>query len=106
MLNGVLAFTSLSVELGRFCLSTGAGPLRTFFKVRLPAALPQLFVGLKGAAINATVGATISEMLGGDAGLGYLHRHLRWATSMPTWPSPLSWCSQPRPCHLRRRHIG
>jgi NitT/TauT family transport system permease protein len=71
MLNGVLAFTSLSVELGRFCLSTGAGPLRTFFKVRLPAALPQLFVGLKGAAINATVGATISEMLGGDAGLGY-----------------------------------
>ena len=71
LLNGVLAFTSLSVELGRFCLSTGAGPLRTFFKVRLPAALPQLFVGLKGAAVNATVGATISEMLGGDAGLGY-----------------------------------
>jgi NitT/TauT family transport system permease protein len=71
LLNGVLAFTSLSVELGRFCLSTGAGPLRTFFRVRLPAALPQLFVGLKGAAVNATVGATISEMLGGDAGLGY-----------------------------------
>jgi NitT/TauT family transport system permease protein len=71
LLNGVLAFTSLSVELGRFCLSTGADPLRTFFKVRLPAALPQLFVGLKGAAVNATVGATISEMLGGDAGLGY-----------------------------------
>jgi NitT/TauT family transport system permease protein len=71
LLNGVLAFTSLSVELGRFCLSTGAGPVRTFFKVRLPAALPQLFVGLKGAAVNATVGATIAEMLGGDAGLGY-----------------------------------
>lgn len=71
LLNGVLAFTSLSVELGRFSMSTGAGTLRTFFKVRLPAALPQLFVGLKGAAVNATVGATISEMLGGDAGLGY-----------------------------------
>jgi NitT/TauT family transport system permease protein len=71
LLNGVLAFTSLSVELGRFCQSTGAGPVRTFFKVRLPAALPQLFVGLKGAAVNATVGATIAEMLGGDAGLGY-----------------------------------
>jgi NitT/TauT family transport system permease protein len=71
LLNGVLAFTSLSVDLGRFCLSTGAGPVRTFFKVRLPAALPQLFVGLKGAAVNATVGATIAEMLGGDAGLGY-----------------------------------
>jgi len=71
LLNGILAFNSLSIELTRFCLSTGAGPLRTFFKVRLPAALPQLFVGIKGAAVNATVGATISEWIGGDAGLGY-----------------------------------
>jgi NitT/TauT family transport system permease protein len=71
LLNGILAFTSLSVELTRFCLSTGAGPLRTFFKVRLPAALPQVFVGIKGAAVNATVGATIAEWIGGDAGLGY-----------------------------------
>ena len=44
---------------------------RTFWHVRLPAALPQLFVGIKGAAVNATVGATISEWIGGDAGLGY-----------------------------------
>ncbi len=71
LLNGILAFTSLSVELTRFCQSTGAGPVRTFFKVRLPAALPQVFVGIKGAAVNATVGATISEWIGGDAGLGY-----------------------------------
>jgi len=71
LLNGILAFSSLSLELTRFCQSTGAGPLRTFFKVRLPAALPQLFVGIKGAAVNATVGATISEWIGGDAGLGY-----------------------------------
>jgi len=71
LLNGILAFTSLSLDLTRFCLSTGAGPLRTFFKVRLPAALPQLFVGIKGAAVNATVGATIAEWIGGDAGLGY-----------------------------------
>src|SRR5262245_12190134 len=70
MLNGILAFTSLSLELRRFCLSTGAGPLRTFFKVRLPAALPQLFVGFKGAAVNATVGATVAEWIGSDAGLG------------------------------------
>ena len=73
MLNGILAFTSLSVELGRFCLSTGAGPLRTFFKVRLPAALPQLFVGFKGAAVNATVGATVAEWIGSDAGPRLLH---------------------------------
>src|SRR5215469_422470 len=71
LLNGILAFTSLSLDLNRFCLSTGAGPLRTFFKVRLPAALPQVFVGIKGAAVNATVGATIAEWIGSDAGLGF-----------------------------------
>lgn len=71
LLNGILAFTSLTEDLGRFCRSTGASAVRTFFKVRLPAALPQLFVGIKGAAVNATVGATISEWIGGDAGLGY-----------------------------------
>ncbi len=71
LLNGILAFSSLPTELGRLALSTGAGPLRTFRHVRLPAALPQLFVGIKGAAVNATVGATISEWIGGDAGLGY-----------------------------------
>ena len=44
---------------------------RTFFKVRLPAALPQCFVGFKYAAINATVGATIAEFIGSDQGLGF-----------------------------------
>ena len=40
VLNAILAFSSLSEELTRFCRSTGAGPLRAFIKVRLPAALP------------------------------------------------------------------
>jgi len=71
LLNGILGFTSLDTELGYFSLSTGANALTTFWKIRLPAALPYLFVGLKGAAVNATVGATIAEWIGGDAGLGY-----------------------------------
>ena len=71
VLNAVLAFSSLSDELERFCLSTGAGVWRTFSKVRLPAALPQCFVGFKYAAINATVGATIAEFIGSDQGLGF-----------------------------------
>jgi NitT/TauT family transport system permease protein len=71
ILSGILAFTSLSPELGYFARSTGADFRTMFWKIRLPAALPQLFVGIKGAALNATVGATISEWIGGDAGLGY-----------------------------------
>lgn len=71
LLNGILGFTSLSQEMVYFSRSTGASQIRMFWKIRLPAALPELFVGLKGAAVNATVGATISEWIGGDAGLGY-----------------------------------
>jgi NitT/TauT family transport system permease protein len=60
LLNGILGFTSLSPEMGHFSRSTGADSLTMFWKIRLPAALPELFVGLKGAAVNATVGATIA----------------------------------------------
>jgi NitT/TauT family transport system permease protein len=71
VLNAILAFSSLPEELARFSRSTGAGPLRTFLRLRLPAALPQCFVGFKYAAINATVGAAIAEFIGSDQGLGF-----------------------------------
>ncbi|WP_368904827.1 ABC transporter permease [Taklimakanibacter lacteus] len=71
VLNAILAFGSLNEELTRFIRATGASPWRAFFKVRLPAALPQCFVGFKYAAINATVGATIAEFIGSDQGLGF-----------------------------------
>jgi NitT/TauT family transport system permease protein len=71
VLNAILAFGSLPEELENFCRSTGAGPMRAFIKVRLPAAMPQCFVGFKYAAINATVGATIAEFIGSDQGLGF-----------------------------------
>lgn len=70
-LNAIHTFGSLSDELTRFCRSTGAGVWRTFWKVRLPAALPQCFVGFKYAAVNATVGATIAEFIDSDRGLGF-----------------------------------
>jgi NitT/TauT family transport system permease protein len=71
VLNAILAFSSLSEELTRFCRSTGAGWFKVFVKVRLPAALPQCFVGFKYGALNATVGATIAEFIGSDQGLGF-----------------------------------
>jgi len=71
VLNAILAFNSLSEELTRFSLSTGAGVWRTFLKIRLPAAMPQCFVGFKYAGLNATVGAAIAEFIGSDQGLGF-----------------------------------
>ena len=43
-----------------------------FLKVRLPAALPQCFSGLKIAASIAPIGAVIGEWLGSSKGLGFL----------------------------------
>lgn len=50
--------------------SLGAGRLKTFIHAKLPAALPQLFAGLKIAAAYSIIGAVISEWLGGTKGLG------------------------------------
>lgn len=57
------------VELVR---SLDASRWQTFRKVRLPAALPQIFIGLKTAMPLAVIGAVIAELVGADAGLGYV----------------------------------
>jgi NitT/TauT family transport system permease protein len=46
--------------------------LQTLVKVRLPWALPQVFVGLKVAITLAVIGAVIGEFVGAERGLGYL----------------------------------
>ena len=50
--------------------STGGGSWMTLRKVRLHAALPSLFAGLRIAAPSALLGAIIGEYLGANAGLG------------------------------------
>ena len=52
--------------------SMGASEAKTMLKVRIPAALPQVFSGLKIAITSAVVGAIVAEFVGSDAGLGYL----------------------------------
>jgi len=47
----------------------GATPLVTLFKLRLPAALPQIFTGLRVSAGLAVIGAIVGEFIGGG-GLG------------------------------------
>ncbi len=71
ILNSLLGFMSINKEYETFIKSTGAGPITAFFKIRFPFALPYIFLGFRWAAVNATVGATIGEWIGGDAGLGY-----------------------------------
>jgi NitT/TauT family transport system permease protein len=71
----VAAITGLSstpAELAELARSLSASRAQTFRKVRLPSALPQIFVGLKVGVTLAVIGAVISEFTGNLQGLGFL----------------------------------
>jgi NitT/TauT family transport system permease protein len=57
------------VELAR---SLTAGRQQIFLKVRFPAAMPHIFVGLKVAISLAVIGAVIGEFVGSSEGLGWV----------------------------------
>lgn len=67
LLDGYKSVDKDSIDLMR---AMGASKAQIFFHVKLPAALPQFFSGLKISASYAVVGAVISEWLGGFEGLG------------------------------------
>jgi len=68
----VTGLQTLEREFVDFFRSIHANEFQTFMKLRLPAALPNIFAGLKVATTLAVIGATISEWVGASAGLGYL----------------------------------
>jgi NitT/TauT family transport system permease protein len=68
----VTGLERLEREFIDFFRSLNASGVQIFLKLRLPAALPNIFAGLKVATTLAVIGATISEWVGASAGLGYL----------------------------------
>lgn len=66
---GLQALDPAMVSLVR---SMGASGWQTFVKIRLPAALPNVFGGLKLAIGLAVIGAVIGEYVAAEKGLGYL----------------------------------
>ncbi len=52
----------------------GASRLQTLIKMKLPTGLPQIFTGLKIAAVGVMAGAITGEFLGGGRGFGELIR--------------------------------
>ncbi len=73
VLSTITGLTRTPAELAEMARSLDASRTKMFHKVRIPAALPQLFVGLKLALPLAAVGAIIGEFQAGEAdrpGLG------------------------------------
>ena len=65
-------FNSIPVEIGEILQTMGASPFRGFSKVHVPACLPFASGAVKTAIPLALAGATVTEFVGSDKGLGYL----------------------------------
>jgi NitT/TauT family transport system permease protein len=87
MLKGLQSTTHEALDLMR---SYNAGRTQVYRKVRLPAALPFFFAGLKVAAPLAVVGEIVVELTGETTGLGYLILVTQYYG--PTY-APLFWAS-------------
>lgn len=72
VINTAMGLAAIQPETIYLARSMGLGPVSTFFKIRLPAALPSIFAGLKISITLAVVGAVVGEFVGGESGLGYL----------------------------------
>jgi ABC-type nitrate/sulfonate/bicarbonate transport system permease component len=72
VVTGVDGLRGADPALGRAVRTLGASRAWAFWRVRVPAALPSLFSGLKMAAVFAVTGAVVAEYIGADRGLGYL----------------------------------
>lgn len=72
VVSAVQAFRSVDPDIVDLARITGASPLRMFWKVQIPHALPTMFTGFKVAAALAATAAVVAEFVSSDRGLGYL----------------------------------
>lgn len=72
LVDTLTGFKALDPRLLYITRSMGASRTQTFSHVRMPAALPFIFSGLKVAIVLAVTGAIVAEFVGSNAGLGYV----------------------------------
>lgn len=72
VISTAVGLSSIEPEKIHLARSMGLSASATFFKIRLPNALPSIFAGLKISITLAVVGAVVGEFVGGEAGLGYM----------------------------------
>jgi len=72
LIDTLAGLQALPREVRWLARSMGATGWDTLVKIRIPAALPNIFSGLKVASTLAVVGAVVGEFVGSDRGLGHL----------------------------------
>lgn len=69
MMKGLQSYDPLVMNLFHVCAANG---WQRFWKMRLPSALPYVFVGLKLNVTFSVIGAIIAEFVQADKGLGFV----------------------------------
>jgi NitT/TauT family transport system permease protein len=72
VISTVVGLQALDKGMVNLVRSMGASETQVFFKIRLPAALPNLFGGFKVGISLAVIGAVIGEYVAAERGLGYI----------------------------------
>ncbi len=83
LISTIVGLRSVDPDLRDLMRSLQADRRQTFRLLELPSALPVLFGGLKLSVILAVVGAVVAELLGANAGLGYLINLARGVLDTP-----------------------
>lgn len=69
MMKGLQSYDRVVADVFHIAAAT---PWQTFFKMRLPSALPYEFVGLKLNVTFSVIGAIVAEFVQADRGLGFV----------------------------------
>ena len=85
MMKGLQSYDRTVMDV--FHIAAATGPQR-FFKMRLPGALPYVFVGLKLNVTFSVIGAIVAEFVQADKGLGFVIM-----TSYRTLAMPRLWAA-------------
>jgi NitT/TauT family transport system permease protein len=84
LVNSIAGFTSVERDRLELMRSLSATYAQTFFRVRLPSALPFIFAGLDMAIVYSVIGAIVGEFVGGRRGLGVLILQTNFSFDMAT----------------------
>ena len=90
-LNAAAALSTTDTLLRHCARASGLKPLSILCQVRLPAALPDIFTGIRIAAGTALLATVATEILAGQDGM---------AGCWPTVPSPCTFQKHSRACSL------
>jgi NitT/TauT family transport system permease protein len=72
MVNVLSAVRTVDPDLVNLARAFKATRAQIFWKIEFPTSLPPMFAGLRIGSTLAVVGVVVGELVGGNAGLGYL----------------------------------